>query len=324
MTSYIAGLSQSRQFEHQPDLDEEEEDASLDRTTRVFIIRPTQSSMFAPETLFKDLLEFPLFPSSLGHGMEMSESRAISLLDRVQLLPVHDFSSAAQAINQVSDALSHVCEQYNRRRPGRRSPSIDNEVDGRDIKYDILQPSLSSSSPSSSSSSPPTALLMIEGLDTLAEDVIHSSNPMRGSAILTPILRTLNHLSRLHASFLSIVVINTTMLSGGGSKLSQQQTLPLNLPASQSSSSTQTHNVHENRVPATTGGLHSAFAREYVHHRPQVNLAGEQSLLNTLLSRTLDQGIDVHLLLQTVGEQTLVEVIKDRVGDGLGKWCVWS
>lgn len=52
------------------------------------------------------------------------------------------------------------------------------------------------------------------------------------------------------------------------------------------------------------------------------------SLLPSLLQKTLDQGVDRHLLVSRVegrGSGRMVEVIKDRVGDGFGmKYVVRS
>lgn len=287
MTLFLAG----------PPLQSEEsgqrQDEKGTQTTRLFIIRPVHSTMFAPEILFKGLLGYRL-PDD--NRRAMSETEALNLLDRVELLPVHDFSSATQAISQVSDAISNIREQHRRASTGTEDEN-DNEE----------------------SRQPPTTLLIIEGLDTMAEDVIHNSNAMRGSAILTPVLRTLTHLSRTHTSFLSILLVNTTAL--GSSAYSQQQTQPQQISETQTSSGDA--GGGRTTTMGAAGGLHSAFARDYTQgqsrHEGQV-----QPLLNTLLSRTLDQGIDTHLLLQVKRGQTLVEVIKDRTGDGLGKWCLWK
>jgi hypothetical protein len=255
----------------------------------VFIIHPIYSTIFAPETLFKDLLNC----QSLDENTKtIPESQALNLLDRVELLPVHDFSSATQAVSQVSDAISNIREQH------RRTSVEDSEED---------------EDGSEESHQPPTTLVIIEGLDTMSEDVIHNSNAMRGSAILTPVLRTLTHLSRTHTSFLSILLVNKTALG-----TSQQQTQSQQIPSAQTSPS----DTGGRTTATAAGGLHSAFARDYTHQKAQ-HEGQAQQLLHTLLSRTLDQGVDTHLLLQVKRGQTLVEVIKDRTGDGLGKWCVW-
>lgn len=56
---------------------------------------------------------------------------------------------------------------------------------------------------------------------------------------------------------------------------------------------------------------------------------GEQLavLLPSLLMKTLDQGVDTHLMVSRErgrAGRVGVEVIKDRVGDGLGMRCVWD
>ncbi|EED19984.1 conserved hypothetical protein [Talaromyces stipitatus ATCC 10500] len=266
------------------------QDENRIKTTRVFIIHPIQSIIFAPEILFRDLVGAQqALDHDGGSNDTISEEQAISLLDRVELLPVHDFSSATQAINQVSDAISTIRGQY-------RPTSTDEKEE---------------------ETQPPETLLIIEGLDTMAEDVIHNSNAMRGSAILTPVLRTLTHLSRTHASFLSVLVVSTTPL--GPSMLAQQHS-----QSQTQVSSTQQTSLGDGRTTTIAGGgLYSAFARDYTRFKSVDHGQTQQPLLNTLLSRTMDQGIDTHLLLQARRGQTLVEVIKDRTGDGLGKWCIW-
>lgn len=96
--------------------------------------------------------------------------------------------------------------------------------------------------------------------------------------MLNAALREVSDLSRVCASFLSVVLVNTGGLGAAG-------------PGSGSSSG------HGERSLA--------------------------SLLPSLLQKTLDQGVDRHLLVSRVevegkGSGRMVEVIKDRVGDGLG------
>lgn len=176
----------------------------------------------------------------------------ISRLDTVQLLPVFDFPAAAQAINQVSDTLNRIGEE-------RRY--LDKQQQQRPV------------------------VLVIAGLDTLVEGVIRTSNPIKGTGVVNAVLRMLTQMSRIHASFLSIMLANT---SGLGTQ-------------------TETGSAQ----PDYSGG----------------GGGGEQRLsllLPSLLLKTLDQGIDTHLLVSRVRDGKLVEVIKDRVGDGSGKWCFWN
>lgn len=205
----------------------------------------------------------------------LSRSEAITLLDTVHLLAVYDFPSAVQAISQVSDALHNLHIQ--RKQHEQSSSGKDEPI-----------------------------LLIIEGLDSLAEGIIRTSNPLRGSALLMPALRTLTHLSRTYSSFLAVLVVNTLGLGAHSNRTT-------------SSGDTNTVNPED-------GGLHSIFFRSASTTSAASSGSGSRggSLLPTLLSRTLDQGIDIHLLLSSVKGKAVVEVIKDRMGGGVGRWCVWE
>ncbi|PYI10426.1 hypothetical protein BO78DRAFT_426690 [Aspergillus sclerotiicarbonarius CBS 121057] len=140
-------------------------------------------------------------------------------------------------------------------------------------------------------------LIIIAGLDTLAEGVIRASNAVRGAAMLTSVLRTLTQLTRTHPSSLSVMLVNT---SGLGT-MASQPTTPRRYPGTLTQI-------------AQGDGIYSAFRGH----------SGETSLFPSLLMRTLDQGVDTHLLLSSVGQVPVVEVIKDRVGGHVGRWCVWK
>ncbi|ODM19340.1 hypothetical protein SI65_05958 [Aspergillus cristatus] len=128
-------------------------------------------------------------------------------------------------------------------------------------------------------------VLIIAGLDTLVESVIRASNPIKGTAVLSAALRTLTRLSREYAAFLSVLLVNTSGLGLG----------------------------------TGTGDVAVADG----------DYQGEQLsvLLPSLLMKTLDQGTDTHLLVSRErgrAGRVGVEVIKDRVGDWLGRRCVWD
>jgi hypothetical protein len=237
------------------------------------------------------------FASSL-----LSRDEAITLLDTVHILPVYDFPSAVQAINQVSDALHEIHrERHHPRRQGQNEAK-----DEKGVVEEEEEPE----------PEPEPILLIIEGLDSLTESIIRTSNPLRGSAVLMPVLRTLTHLSRTYASFLSVVIVNNTLgLGGGGSVSSSVSSLHTHTTANHAS---------DGNRPTTSsddGGLYSIFFRSTTGSGSG---SGSGSLLPTLLSRTLDQGIDIHLMLSFVKGRPVVEVIKDRVGGNVGRWCVWE
>lgn len=184
---------------------------------------------------------------------------------------MHNFFHAAQAIGKVSDAL-------------------------RGIKEDREQPA--------ESKTPRNApiVLIVAGLDYLTEGVIRASNPARGAALLTATLRTLTKLSRVHASYLSIILVNT---NGLGTINSEWDKAP------QSTGNHAPHGDGVARQPLEEG-IHSIFNSDI------------PTLFPTLLMKTLDQGIDTHLLVSDSKGDQIIEVIKDRVGTGLGKWGIWN
>ncbi|KAL2817000.1 hypothetical protein BDW59DRAFT_175625 [Aspergillus cavernicola] len=270
---------------------------------RVFIIHPANSTIFAPEKLLASLLlpvpHHQYHPSSTATTtITLSRNQAISHLDSVHLFPVFDFAAAVQAIANVSDTL---------RQPS-SSPN-DNDNDNDNIH--------------SNQSNHPT-LFIIVGLDTLTEAVIRASNAVRGTAVLSSALRTLTHLSRTHCPYLSVLLVNTSGVgpmigedSGGavGGRFSQTQT----------QTQGQTQREYETGYSARQvrvyddddgNGIQSMFRS-----------VADTSLFPSLLMRTLDQGIDTHLLVSNSRRKWRrgsvgVEVVKDRVGSGGGKWCV--
>lgn len=127
-------------------------------------------------------------------------------------------------------------------------------------------------------------VLIIAGLDTLVESVIRASNPIKGTAVLNAASRTFTRLSREYAAFLSVLLVNTTGLGPG------------------------------------TGTGDVVADGDYQGEQLSV-------LLPSLLMKTLDQGTDTHLLVSRERGRAKgvgVEVIKDRVGDWLGRRCVWD
>ncbi|KAJ5507781.1 hypothetical protein N7527_009924 [Penicillium freii] len=233
-----------------------------------FIIHPRSFEAFAPRTLLNELQS----SSHDQHGLSRDE--AIRRLDSVQLLPVHNFTNAAHAIGKVSEVLDEIQEKREQqRKTTEASPSTENPI-----------------------------ILIVAGLDTLTEGVIRATNPARGAAVLTATLRTLTHLSRVNASNLSIILVNTNGLG----------TLHPEWDKNQSSTGyTTTHGDSATRQPLEDG-IHSIFHSDI------------PSLFPTLLMKTLDQGIDTHILLSDLRGAQIVEVIKDRVGTSLGKWGIWN
>lgn len=192
-------------------------------------------------------------------------------LDAVQLLPVQTLPNAAQAIGKVSESLQELLE----RRQAQQ-------------KLAFAEPG-------------PPVVLIVVGLDTLAEGVIRASNPVRGTALLAATLRNLTRMARAYSSWLSIILINT---SGLGPAYFEAHHLPEPNHAKKPGDG--------DARPSGDDGIHSIFS------------TSGSTLLSTLPMKTLDQGIDTHIMLSDVKATQVAEVIKDRIGTGLGKWGIWS
>ncbi|KAJ6115507.1 hypothetical protein N7523_005924 [Penicillium sp. IBT 18751x] len=220
--------------------------------TRAFIIFPSNFDAFAPRILLNALQS--------AAGQPLSKEDAIKRLDLVQLLPIHNFPNAAQAIGRsVSKSLEDI-----------QSKHADNH----------------------------RVVLIVVGLDTLAEGIIRASNPVKGTALLAATLRNLTRMSRNHASFLSVMLVNTNGLG------------PPHFETGKGVEKTKAPLEEDTRF-SRDDGIHSIFQ------------SPGPPLLSTLLMRTLDQGIDTHILLSDIKSAKVAEVIKDRIGTGLGKWGIW-
>ncbi|KAF7121909.1 hypothetical protein CNMCM5793_009463 [Aspergillus hiratsukae] len=239
-----------------------------------FIIHPPNLDFLSPNQLLASLLASPPSPP-------LSRTQAIALLDHVQLFPVFDFRAAGQAINQVSDVLQSQS-------PPAPAPDAVSAAESEAGEGERART---------------RRLLLIAGLDTLTEDIIRASNPVKGAAALTAALRTLTQLSRVHGEELAVMLVNTAGL-GPASGLRFRVPFP---PGGGSGGERQ----QVSRGDMDDEGVYSVFHAETA-----------TPLLPSLLVRTLDQGIDTHLLLSAVEADRVVEVIKDRVGEGVGKWCI--
>ncbi|KAJ5293842.1 hypothetical protein N7508_008663 [Penicillium antarcticum] len=238
-----------------------------------FIIYPGNFDAFDPQNLYDDLT----LPKDQDQ-QALSEKEAIQKMDTVQLLAVSDFHEAAQAIRQYSDVVDSL-EQ--KRQEARNNPNSVNH----------------------SSSFDPIMLLVV-GLDYLVEGIIRASNSGKGVAMLTAALRSLTTFSRIHESFLSIVLVNMNGLGPynpdwGGSHSYLNGNMNVNT------------NSRDDSSKALDYAIHSAFHSEI-------------RLFPNMLMKTLDQGTDTHFLVSDVRRAQVLEVIKDRVGGSLGKWGVWN
>lgn len=250
----------------------------------MFIIHPANYASFTPEALLESLLVFRQQPALI------SREEAISLLDNVQLLPVYDFTGALQAIGSVSAEIQRLHdtrqELYSYQPAAKTTSTTTDDTD------DILQQHQQQQQ---------SAIFLVVGLDTLAQGVVRASSPLKGAALLSSALRALTQISRRHASYpypVRVILINTNGLGSNPNSVGQTDL----------SSAGADH----------AEGIHSAF-------RGTGGGGGTSAvLLPSLLMRVLDQGLDTHLLLSQIRQTWVVEVVKDRLGESVGKWCIWQ
>jgi len=129
-------------------------------------------------------------------------------------------------------------------------------------------------------------LIILDSVDSLLEDVTRSSGIPRALSLFVPIQRQITHLSRVYSSFLTtLMVTNTSRASTFGSGRSGVM---------------------------GSGESTSAFA-------------GNPSTIGMgIVGRSVDEGTDVQLLAEIIDKKTVVEVVKNRVGGGIGRWGIWE
>ncbi|KAL2850769.1 hypothetical protein BJY01DRAFT_233142 [Aspergillus pseudoustus] len=245
-------------------------DSTATPQNKAFIIHPSNLTVFSPEKLLASLLS--------NKHPALSRAQAIAHLDSVQLFPVFDFAAAIEAISEVSDILQRT---WKARHPDEHDHHDQENENGNQHR--------------AGAGANHSITFMIAGLDTLTEAVTRASNAVRGAAVLSSALRTLTQLSRMHRSYLSISLVNTSgvgsiLRDDGGSKFHQGQG---------------GYGSH----PTRNDAVQSMFSTT------------DEPLFPSLMMRTLDQGIDTHLLASNTKTVPVIEVIKDRTGSGVGKWC---
>ncbi|KAL4978182.1 hypothetical protein BDW66DRAFT_158277 [Aspergillus desertorum] len=286
----VIGFSRLR--DRSPDGNEDEFVGEVHQTnpqpktgTRAYIIHPQHNTVFSPAKLLSSLLSKSAPTSSTS---PLSRNAAITVLDAVQLFPVFDFAGAVDAISEIEARLHKTWEDHQQNLNQNENQSRNENKNQQTV-------------------------VVIASLDTLTEAVIRSSNAVRGTAVLTSALRTITQLSRMHHDYLSVLLVNT---SGVGPSSSMHQRLNQNHNQSPTQREYETQSGRAER-----NGIQSMFY-------------GHAPLFPSLLMKTLDQGVDTHLLVLlsnlSMNEHgrsvavPVIEVIKDRVGDGLGRWCIWN
>ncbi|PYH45489.1 uncharacterized protein BP01DRAFT_423284 [Aspergillus saccharolyticus JOP 1030-1] len=225
--------------------------------TTVFIVHPATFNAFSPRRLLTSLLNnnsnssssssssstATADPTPIPRKESLTRDEALACLDRVQIFPVFDLNAALQAIHEITASIT-----------------------------DTHHGSLAQSQP---------LIILVAGLDTLAEGVVRTSNAVRGAAVLTTALRTLTQLTRTNPALVSVLLVNTSGLGTASAKASYASGPAAPRP----------HGEVNGQGQKEEGGVRSAFAENGT------------SLFSSLLMRTLDQAVDTHLLVSTVAKR---------------------
>lgn len=150
-------------------------------------------------------------------------------------------------------------------------------------------------------------LLIIDGLDHSLSDLSRSSGSVLiAQAHAARLSRILSSLSRKHPHSLAILALNSTALP--------QVTSPVD------------NGSFVNPFPPVTSVFPCASPQVQVQvaqgQGQGIAAKKKTSPYVSPLARTFDQVLfDTHLLVSKVGDGIVVEVVKDRLGDGKGRWC---
>lgn len=303
---------------------------------RAFLIYPFNLGTFSPETLYAAIQQ---------RLSNQSFDEIVAILDNVKIHRAFEFDGILEAVAKVSDALYQLQHQGQQDHERKVLAQM-----SRELREGSDEPVLGSSSAEE------PILLIVEGIDRSLEETIRESGPLAGHARLMPLVRSLAILSRTYASFLTVLVVNSICLSCLSlpfleSRIGSQADTNNNNNSrvlDRSANGTievqghgKEHNIYDQKYPAqnhppfshhrhrpsndTSIGTPSIFSADLsLSPPPSPNPSAPTFLHSWVLSRSMDQGFDTHLLVSKVQGNMVVEVAKDRVGDRVGRWCIWD
>ncbi|KAG5296679.1 hypothetical protein I7I48_05578 [Histoplasma ohiense] len=224
-----------------------------------------------------------LFFSLQQRSPDRSPEDLETILDNIQTRRVYDFDELLEAVSQISNILFELQQRQNQ--PGNKGKGYN--------------------------SAP--ALLLIEGIDQSLEETIRTSNPVAGHARLVPLLRTLTVLSRTYASFLCVIIVNSIALQHPPQSASAQEAA---LTPADDTGAGQLQQKKQQQQFCLEPPVCSIFS-----NISRLSKASPTLSYFSVLTRSLDQGCDVHLLVSQMQKNMIIEVAKHRVGTELGRWC---
>ncbi|KAK2757095.1 hypothetical protein FQN54_005064 [Arachnomyces sp. PD_36] len=314
-----------------------------DDGNRAYVIHPAHSATFSPERIYASIQSV-----ALARGEEDVDSTGP--LSRVEILRVFDFSEMSEAVGEVSDAVGRSSNASGGGGSGgdggRKGPEetliiiegIDKFTKSVIEKSDVVRGN---------------ALLVVllrrlgvlvrgrgkgRRVRVLIVNGVGVGGSGRATFVATPMKRVKTPGGRASVAAGKKVEVEAegSGVEGGKASTSTETEEEEEVADTEDGDDTEAEDTTPPAAAATeptpTPIQHSRPQPKYQNqnqHPSSIFLSnhvnyGRPSGLYMAFNKSLDQGIDTHILVSRVQGKRVVEVAKDRVGDGVGRWCVWE
>ncbi|EZF30598.1 hypothetical protein H109_06990 [Trichophyton interdigitale MR816] len=237
------------------------------------------------------------------------------ILRNVNIFQALEFGQIQSAVDQVSDLLFKI-EQGQSKAHNEPGVSASARPDDRDSTTQ------SENRPRKRDPFEPPILLLIEGMDVAIQETIRSSDTDTAGDRLCTFLRTLALLCGTYKSLLAVIIANSITLRPEIPKAIQMAPDELRTQVRNGLTPAETALTTPYRLEDMNFPVESVFEppddRRLISGSPY-----PYGLQLFPFADELDEGIDVHLVVSGVDNERVVEIVKDREGNNLGRWDVF-
>ncbi|KAK2867872.1 hypothetical protein FQN49_003388 [Arthroderma sp. PD_2] len=264
----------------------------------------------------------PLSTANL-HGFIQAKMPAFSpeetetILSSVNIFHASEFGQILSAVDQVSDLLFKI-EQHEETE-NEHIYDLEHDTTGSPAGKTKLQLEINQGKEVDTQ---PPILLLIEGMDLALQEIIRVSDTDAAGAQLAAFLRTLTLLCQTYKSLLTVIIVNSIPLRPQPPMCLQLSPEELQAQLRAGTTLVETPLTSPYRIEDMETPVESAF--DTVRDGRLITASPyppNQAL--SLLADVFSEGIDIQLVVSNVENEWIVEVVKDRVGDNLGRWDVF-
>ncbi|KAF3491729.1 uncharacterized protein GIQ15_01246 [Arthroderma uncinatum] len=283
-----------------------------------------------PEIYGDDALEKPAAALvSAGHIMGISS--LIPQLDYNGPMPgdgggvrewvdeASEFGQILSAVDQVSDLLFKIEQQQHGTENKNNSSDVEQEISGSPASQTKVQ--LENDHEKEDGNEAPI-LLLIEGMDLALRETIRASDVDGAGAQLSAFLRTLTLLCQTYNALLTIIIVNSIPLRPQPPMSLQLSAEELHAQLRAGTTLVETPLTSPYRIEDMETPVESVFDTPPDPRLMKASPYPSNQHLS-LLADVIGEGIDIHLVVSKVENERIIEVVKDRVGDNLGRWDVF-